>query len=144
MGKRVQKLLLTPIPVAFSLFLESTFVEVEEVSRDKLVRISRCKVPGRTVFSQPRLSHKNRSVLSFDRNHHVVKLKLEGKKLLCIRLCQRIAVGENHQIRLCSWSQGIAVDKLRGEFHHRDDRRIWKHQRLSHSVSTLRHALIIR
>src|SRR5215470_1555688 len=99
-GKGVQNLLLTTIPMAFSLFLESTLVEVEKVSRYELVRISSCKVPDRIVFSQPRLSNKNRSVFSLDRNHHVVKLNLKGKKLLHIWSCQRIAVGENHEIRL--------------------------------------------
>src|SRR5262249_46828783 len=93
-GKRVQQLLLTTVPVAFSLFFESPFVEVEKVSRHKLVRISSGKVPGRPVFSQPRLSDKHRSVLALDCNHRVVELNLEGQKLLHIWLCQRIAVDE--------------------------------------------------
>src|SRR5262249_45143138 len=101
--KMLQKLLLTTIPVAFSLLLEGPFVEVEKVSRHKGVWVSSCEVSSHIVFSQPRLSNKHRSIFPLDRDHRVVKLDLKGKKLLQIRPRQRIAVGENHQIRLCSW-----------------------------------------
>src|SRR5215471_5375089 len=74
--QRIYEFLLTTVPMFFLLFFESAVVEIEKVPGDELVRVRSGKFPLLVVFSQPGLSNKNGSILTFDRHLYVVDLDL--------------------------------------------------------------------
>src|SRR5262252_7900586 len=125
------------------LFSDGLVVEIEKVPGDDPVRVRSGKLPLLIVFSQPSLSNKKRSVLTWHCHLHVINRNHLESPFLHIRSGAQMSIVENHDVRCYLWHQRMAVQKPRNEFGHGDDRGLCTHQRLSHSVSAFRNSLII-